>query len=60
VIALVEYLKRRYKLVPKGQVTLKWVEYEFPYNHPAKAQIVSERLYDVTPERHQELTSSEE
>ena len=60
VIALVEYLKRRYKLVPKGQVTIEWVEHEFAYDHPAKAQIVRERLYDVTIERYQELTPSEE
>jgi len=60
VVGLIEYLKRRYKVVPKGQVTIEWVEHRFPYDHPAKAQIVRECLYDVTPERHQELTPTEE
>jgi len=59
-VGLIEYLKRRYEFVPKGQVTFKWVEYEFQYDHPGKAQIVRSRLYDVTPERHQELTPTEE
>jgi hypothetical protein len=60
VIAMLQYFKRRYRLVPKGQVTIEWVEHEFPYDHPAKAQIVRACLYDVTIERHQELTPTEE
>jgi len=58
--AFMQYLISKYRVVPKERVTLEWVHYEFPYDHPAKAQIVRQRLYNVTPERHRELTSSEE
>jgi len=61
VIALLQYLKRYYTVIPKEQthLTMKSAAYELLYRDPAQGQVVREWVYDVTPERHQELTPTE-